>query len=269
MSADFPLGEKVHHLRLSHVPLGEAFDRGGDRGTEQQRLAILGALPQNFLDIGPKPDVEHPVRFVEYHDFQFAELERSPRKVIEYASGRSHDEIAPPFQPPDLRLDRFATINGHGLELPPMREAFYLVADLYGQFAGRHERQGTRPFAFPRLVHSLENGNRKRGSLPSPRAGLPQDVDTLNRPRNHPRLHGGCRLVADLHQGGLHRVRKIKFSKLRGGLLGRLGRGQPSIAYFECFRAFLLCSSYHRGRSGSTQAIVSRRARTRRASDER
>ena len=81
--------------RLEHVALGQPAHIGVDRGREEHGLARGGQLAEDPLDVGPKPDVEHPVGLVEDDVDDVAEIERPPLDVVEHAAGRADDQVDP------------------------------------------------------------------------------------------------------------------------------------------------------------------------------
>ena len=107
------LRRKVHHLGLAHVRAGQAFDRRGDGGAEQQRLAFLGAAAEDLFDIGPEADVEHPVGFVQHDDLNRPQVERAAADEVDDAAGRADDDVGPALELGDLAANRFAAVDRH------------------------------------------------------------------------------------------------------------------------------------------------------------
>ena len=73
-----------------------------------------------------------------------------------------------------------------------MGEFFELIPNLNGKLARRDEDQGPRPDApaLRRQRHPLENREDERTRLAGSGAGLPENVDPLQGPRDETRLNG-------------------------------------------------------------------------------
>ncbi len=71
----------------------------------------VGELAEDPLDVGPEPDVEHPIGLVEDDVDDVSEIERPSLDVIEDAAGRADDQVDALMQGPDLPLDRLAAEN--------------------------------------------------------------------------------------------------------------------------------------------------------------
>ena len=121
--------------------LGEAFDRRGDRGAQQQRLPLLRAAAEDFFDVGPEADVEHAVGFVEHDDFELVELQRAAADVVEHAARRADDDVGAAFELVDLAADRLAAVERHAGHPPAVGELFEFVAHLHGELARRHQHR--------------------------------------------------------------------------------------------------------------------------------
>ena len=53
----------------------------------------VGHLAEDPLDVGPEPDVEHPVGLVEDDVEDVAQVERPPLDVVDDAAGGADDEV--------------------------------------------------------------------------------------------------------------------------------------------------------------------------------
>ncbi len=72
--------------RLGTCTDAPASDVGVDRGRQQHGLAWRGQLAEDPLDIGPEPDVEHAIRFVEHDVNDIAQIQCSALDVVEHAA---------------------------------------------------------------------------------------------------------------------------------------------------------------------------------------
>ena len=78
-------GDRDAH-RVAQVALGDAGDARGHGRREQQRLALVGQLLQDRLDVVGEAHVEHLVGFVEHHGVHSVETQRPPADVVEDAA---------------------------------------------------------------------------------------------------------------------------------------------------------------------------------------
>ena len=53
----------------------------------------VGHLAEDPLDVGPEPDVEHPVGLVEDDVEDVAQVERPALDVVEHAAGGADDDV--------------------------------------------------------------------------------------------------------------------------------------------------------------------------------
>ncbi len=84
----------------------------------------VGHLAEDAFDVGPEPDVEHPVGLVEDDVEDFAQVERPPLDVVEHAAGRADDDVDAAFQGPELLLDRLAAVDAADRRRPGRGPAF-------------------------------------------------------------------------------------------------------------------------------------------------
>ena len=215
---------EVEDLGVAHVAGGKFRHRRRHRGGEQQRLPALRAAPQDLLDVGTEPDVEHPVGLVERHDVERRQRQRPAAHVIEHAARRAHDHRRVLGEFVDLSLDRLAAVHGDAVDPRPVRQFLELVPHLDGEFPGRHQHQRPRAAAAAGLVHPLEDGEHERRRLARARTGLAEDVHAGQRPRDEARLHGGGVGVA----GSVHRLHRRGREPHRAKCAGRFA-GIPAV----------------------------------------
>ena len=94
--------------RLVHVPMGELPDIRVDRGRQQHRLAWRRQFAEDSLDIGPEPDVEHPIGLVEHHVNDIAQIKRTALDVVEHAARGADRQVDTPRESANLLFDRLA-----------------------------------------------------------------------------------------------------------------------------------------------------------------
>ena len=226
LDGDIADGE-IEDLRIAHVAGGEFGHRRRNGRREKERLATVRTAPENLLDVGAEPDVEHPVGLIERDDLQTGELERPPTHVIEDTAGGADDHRRILGQLVDLPADRLAAVNRHAVDLRAVGELFELVTDLHGEFAGRDEDEGPRPAAatLRRLRHPLEDRQDERAGLAGAGAGLTEDIDPLEGPRDQPRLHRRGDGVTGPLDGGQCRRGETELGEVAGDSGGLQGNG--------------------------------------------
>ena len=187
--------------------LGELADVGADGGREQQRLVRVGHLAEDPLDVGPEPDVEHPVGLVEDDVEDVAQVERAALDVVDDAAGGADDDVDAALQSArSWRLDRLAAVDAADGDVLAVGELLELGDDLLDEFAGRgqDDRLGTLAAG---LEH-LDQRDAERGRLAGARLGLADDVVAFEGLGDQLRLDWRRRDVADLLQSPQHRGAK-------------------------------------------------------------
>ena len=75
--------------------LGKSLDGGRERRRKEHRLPVGRDAPENPLDVGAEPDVEHPVGLVEDHDAdRFERQQLAAHQVEDAARSADHDLCA-------------------------------------------------------------------------------------------------------------------------------------------------------------------------------
>ena len=115
---------QVHLDRLVHVALGQLPDVVADRGREEHRLVRVGHLPEDALDVGTEPDVEHPVGLVEDDMHDLTHEEGAAFHVVEHPAGRTDHDLDAAAQRPELPLDRLAAVDAANRHIAAVRRAF-------------------------------------------------------------------------------------------------------------------------------------------------
>ena len=168
---------EIQRLWIAHVAARQPFDRRRHSGTQQERLPALGAAPQDPFDVRPEANVEHPIRFVEHHDFQIGQRQCSPTEMIEHAARRADDDIGTAAQFFDLPADWLAAVERRDVNLAPERELLAFRAHLHSQLARRHEDQRLHRVVLPRFPGAFQNRNQEGSGFACARAGLGHHVD--------------------------------------------------------------------------------------------
>ena len=210
---------EVHLDRLEHVAAGERPDLVADRGREQQGLVRVGHLAEDPLDVGPEPDVEHPVGLVEDDVEDLAEVERPPLDVVEHPAGRADDDVDAPLQGPELLLDRLAAVDPADRDVLAVGQLLHLDDDLLDQLAGRRQDDGLGALA-PGFEH-LDQGDAEGGRLAGAGLGLADDVPAVEGLGDQGGLDRGGGRVADPPEGFEHRAAQAHRMESGWGFLHR------------------------------------------------
>ncbi|VVE50525.1 hypothetical protein PCE31107_04673 [Pandoraea cepalis] len=187
--------------------VGQLLDLVGERGREQQVLALRRQHRQHTANIANEAHVEHAVGFVQHENLDAREIDRLLLHVIEQTARGRDENVHAARQLFDLRHHRHAAEHGHGRErqvLAVLRDAFL---DLGGQLArGRqHERaHGAlavgRRRARTRGEH-LQDRQREACRLAGPGLGTGEEIAALQDGRNRLQLNGSRVRVAKVGHG--------------------------------------------------------------------
>ena len=117
-------------------------------------------------------------------------MQRAAAHQVQHAARRAHDQRGAVVELLGLLADRLAAVDGDDVDVPPLGQLDALVADLDGQFAGRHQHQRLRRRGLAVRLQLLEDGDGEGGRLAGAGLGLAHHVHPGQRAGNHPRLHG-------------------------------------------------------------------------------
>ena len=125
--------------RVPEVPAGQVDDGRRHGGREQHRLAQLGGLGQDALDVGQESEIEHLVGLVEDEHLDVAEVEHpAVGQIQQSARGADHDVDAV-RELVELMLVADPAVDGEHAGPPASRRRAEVLADLAGQLAGRRD----------------------------------------------------------------------------------------------------------------------------------
>ena len=102
-----------HQQWVLQVTLRQAFDLGRERRREQKRLARLGQVAQDALQVRQEADVEHAVSFVEHHVLHLVQHTVLRFDVVQQAARRGDKHLDAGLEFRRLRLHINATVH-HG-----------------------------------------------------------------------------------------------------------------------------------------------------------
>ena len=151
----------------------------------------VGHLAEDALDVGPEPDVEHPVGLVEDDVEDVAEVERPPLDVVEHAAGRADDDVDAAVQGPELPLDRLAAVDAADGDVLAVGELLQLDDDLLDELAGRRQDDGLGAPAAG--FEHLDQRDAEGGGLAGAGLGLADDVVAVEGLGDEGGLDGGGR----------------------------------------------------------------------------
>ncbi|MPM16686.1 hypothetical protein SDC9_63067 [bioreactor metagenome] len=181
------LGPDVH--RRLQVRTGEGDDRGGHRGGEHQRLAILRRLRHQPFDVGQEAEVEHLVGLVQDGDAHPGQIECPTVGEVEEPSGRADHDIDALSKGFELRFVRRAAVDREDPCGGPGRGGDQILAHLVRQLPRGGDDQGLGAGAVAvlgvgREIDALEQREPERERLARPGAGLPDQVTALQGDRD-------------------------------------------------------------------------------------
>ncbi len=171
----FGVGEKL---------VRQLLDRRRHGGRKQQCLARLGQFGTDFLDIGDKPHVEHPVRLVDHQQLAARQQDVAALEQVHQPAGRRDQHVDAFFQRLLLVAHRYAADQQRHRKLVIFAVFVEVFGDLRGQFARRLEDQRARhPRAAAALCQHVDH--RQNEACRLARSGL-RDADQV-APHQHRR----------------------------------------------------------------------------------
>ena len=222
--------------RVLQVALGQPPDLGREGRREEQRLALLGQVREDALQVGQEADVEHPVGLVEDDVLDLVQDAVLRLDVVEQAPRRRDEHLDALLQLERLRLHVDAAEDDRDAQLRVRRVALDVVGDLVGELARRRDHEGAHRVARRRhagvLVrqHLVQQRQRERRRLAGAGLRRAHDVAPGEDDRDRLRLDRRHRRVALVGDGALQDRREADRGELEGGSVGvgagRRGRGR-------------------------------------------
>ncbi len=102
----------VVHRGVVLVALHEHVDVAVERGREQERLALLGGLVEDALDLGQEAHVGHAVGFVDDDEVDAVEAEVAPVHQVGQATGAGDGDVDAAAQGLQLAVEADAAVEG-------------------------------------------------------------------------------------------------------------------------------------------------------------
>ena len=133
------------------------------RRREQKRLAALRAVLQNRLHVFLEPDVQHLIRLVEHHKFDFAQIQASSVHQILHPTRGTDDDVDPSTKFTLLLTDGRPPVHAHRLQR--RRGDANFVLNLLRQLSRRRQHDAfriSRPSARSIRQQSLNHRQRER-----------------------------------------------------------------------------------------------------------
>ena len=184
--------------RVARVLAGQVAGGAGERGGEQQRLAVGRRLLDDALEVGAEAHVHHAVGLVEDEDPDAAEVDVAALHEVEQAT-RGRDEQVGAAGELRLALDAHAAVDGGDGEAAGLGDVAGVVDDLAGELArrGEHERGGALVARAQALEDRQDEGERLAGAG----GRLGEDVVALQRVGDDELLDGEGFGDATAHKG--------------------------------------------------------------------
>ena len=207
-------GERPDQQRASHLA-----DFVGERGREQQGLALPGQRSEHGIQFAREAEVEHAVGLVEHQRPHLAELERVLAMEVEQAAGRGDQDIDALAQGHHLRIDADPAVGGQRAQRQVLAVAAEAGMHLLGEFARRHQNEDPRAVGGDRrrfAGQALQQRQREAGGLAGAGLRRRHQVAPGEDGRDGLRLYrGGC-LVAQGFQGAQQTFAQSERGESRG-----------------------------------------------------
>ncbi len=190
------VGRQPDVLGGGQVVVRKALGLVGDRGAEQQHLAILGGGVEDLGDVLVEAHGEHLVRLVEAGHRRVRQIEVLAPDVVEDPAGRADDDLDPLRQLLLLRAHREPADEHGEVDVLELGDPLALLADLLRQLPGRGEDDGLR--LARACLGALDDRHTERCGLSGAGLGAHQHVGAGERGLDGARLDGRGRHVAEL-----------------------------------------------------------------------
>ena len=135
----------LDHDRVLQVAFGEAPDLGREGRREEQRLALLGQVREDALQVGQEADVEHAVGLVEDDVLDLVQHAVLRLDVVEQPPRRRDEHLDALLQLERLRLHVDAAEDDGDAQLRVRGVALDVVGDLVGELARRRDARARAP----------------------------------------------------------------------------------------------------------------------------
>ena len=188
--------------RILQVLLAQHQNRLRHGGGEQRRLARLGRLLQNRLDVVAEAHVQHLVGLVQHRQPDAGEIQRAAPHVIHHAARRADHHLHAPAQLPQLALDGRAAVHRQHRYVPVLAQLHQLAGGLQRQLPRGRQHDGLH--APVRRVDLLHQRNAEGRRLARARLRLADHVPPLQHGRNRVPLNRRGLLEAHLRHGLTH-----------------------------------------------------------------
>ena len=137
-------GADVDGDRLAERPAGDAADGVGDRGREEQRLAVLRAVIDDAGDVLDEAHVQHAVDFVHDQHLDGLQVQDLLLMQVEQAARGRDDDIDAFFERLDLGAVAYAAVEERGAGAEVLAVLLEVLVDLDGELARRDEDEAAR-----------------------------------------------------------------------------------------------------------------------------
>jgi hypothetical protein len=189
----------LDRLRVVQVALGKRADRARHGGAEQRRLAAVGRVGEDLLDVLQEPEVEHLVGLVEHDEAARVQEQGVARDQVEHAADRADDDRRAALQIRLLVADRRAAEDRDRVDALARPVRAQRLGDLDAQLARRREHQ--RLDVVVARIGELDHRQPERRGLAGAGLRLADDVAALEQHRDRLLLDRAGRLVAHVPEG--------------------------------------------------------------------
>ena len=129
---------------MAHVGAGQRDDGGRHGGREQHRLAGLGRLAQQPLDVRQEAEVQHLVGLVEHQRVHVRDVEGAAVHQVDEPAGGADDDVDAGGERVELGVVPHAAVDREDAEAAVLAGQVQVAGDLERELAGRRhdERLG-------------------------------------------------------------------------------------------------------------------------------
>ena len=211
------------HRRVVQQTGGQLANFVGEGGGEEQVLALLRQQGQDAADVADKAHVEHAIRFVQYQDLHFVELDGVLVVEIHQAARAGHQHVQTTAGRHHLGVDAHAAKYHVAADRQVLAVVAHALAHLGGQLAGRGQHQGAdavRGDLALAFNQTLQHRQGETCGLAGPGLGGGHQITASQYRRDRLLLNGRRGVVALLGNGTQQGFGQTEGSKTHSYLLG-------------------------------------------------
>ncbi len=157
--------------------VGDPFDFRGHGRRKEQGLACEGRQPKDTFDVWDEPHVQHPVGFIDHHNFDACQQQLAAFEMVQKPARCGDQHVHAPVNQQVLFFERYAANQQCLGQFRIFCVGVKVFRHLCGQFPCRTQDQRTRHAGTgPATGQPCDHRQCETGGFPCPRLCDPQDI---------------------------------------------------------------------------------------------